>query len=756
MTHSANLGFPRIGADRELKRVLEAYWAGKIDQAGLAATGRELRATHWYRQQQAGLDIIPSGDFSFYDQMLDMIMTLGATPTRYRHAELASPLDTYFAMARGTGELPAMEMTKWFDTNYHYIVPELSPDLALDGEDRRLISQYAEAKALGIDTRPVIIGPVTFLRLAKVKAGDKVALDYLDDFLPVYAEILSALGVAGADWVQVDEPVLCLDLEPEWLSAVVRAYGYLAPTAPKLMLATYFGSAADKFSRLLPLPVAGLHVDLVRAPEQLDHLLPHWPDDKVLSLGLVDGRNVWRNDLSASLALAQNAATSVGRDRLQVAPSCSLLHVPVDLEGETALDVEVASWLAFAVQKLDELVVLAGALNEGREAFAPAFHDSDDAAAERRISPRVHNPAVASRIAAAGQLPARPARDVRAFKQQERLKLVSFPTTTIGSFPQTDAVRQARATFRKGALSAAQYDEFLKSETEKAIRFQEAAGLDVLVHGEFERNDMVEYFGELLDGFLFTKKAWVQSYGSRCVKPPIIFGDVARPEPMTVKWSSFAQSLTDKPVKGMLTGPVTILQWSFARDDQPRSVTCRQIACAIYDEVRDLEAAGIAIVQIDEPALREGLPLRRSDWQGYLEWAVDCFRFSASAASATTQIHTHMCYAEFEDILPSIAALDADVISIEASRSDMSLLHVFRDFHYANEIGLGVYDIHSPRCPTVSELREKIASATSVLEPGQIWVNPDCGLKTRRWEEVKPALENMVSAAKSLRIESIR
>ncbi|WP_417452134.1 5-methyltetrahydropteroyltriglutamate--homocysteine S-methyltransferase [Kordiimonas sp.] len=755
MALSANLGFPRIGANRELKRALEAFWSGESDQKTLETIGADLRRTNWTCQRDAGVDIIPSGDFSFYDQMLDMITTLGAIPRRYRQASLASPLHTYFAMARGTEGLPAMEMTKWFDTNYHYIVPELSPDLKFAWEDKRLIGQYVEAKAQGIETRPVIIGPLTFLRLAKVKAGEKGALEYLDDLLPIYAEILSALKVAGAEWVQIDEPALCLDLEPEWLSAAVRAYGYLAPLAPEIMLATYFGTVADKLQRLLPLPLAGIHLDLVRAPEQLEKALATWPGDKVLSLGLVDGRNVWRNDLSASLDRIGWATKHIAPDRLQVAPSCSLLHVPVDLDAEPELDAEVKPWLAFAAQKLDELVVLAGAVTEGREAYAPAFHDSDDAAAERRLSTRVHNPAVARRLAGKPAVTREP-RSMRQQRQASQLKLPKFPTTTIGSFPQTETVRQARATFRKGVLSAAQYDEFLKSETEKAIRFQEEAGLDVLVHGEFERNDMVEYFGELLDGFIFTKKAWVQSYGSRCVKPPIIFGDVSRPAPMTVKWSSYAQSLTDKPVKGMLTGPVTILQWSFVRDDQPRAVTCRQIACAIHDEVRDLEAAGIGIVQIDEPALREGLPLRQSDWQDYLDWAVDCFRLSAGAASSQVQIHTHMCYAEFEDIMPSIAALDADVISIEASRSDMGLLNIFRDFDYANEIGLGVYDIHAPRCPDIQELTEKIAKAACVLKPENIWVNPDCGLKTRKWDEVRPALANMVSAARSLRIESIR
>ena len=755
MSKSANLGFPRIGGDRELKRALEAFWAGKTRARDLEATAAVLRRAHWARQKNAGLDIIPCGDFSFYDQMLDMITTLGAVPARYRDAALDEPFSRYFAMARGTAGLPAMEMTKWFDTNYHYIVPELSPDLAFSFADSRIVDEFTEAKEQGFDTRPVIIGPITFLRLAKVKAGDEAALEYLDRLLPVYAEILAALRSAGADWVQVDEPAFCLDLDEEWIAAATRAYAVLADAAPGIMLTTYFGTVADKLPALLALPVAGLHLDIVRAPDQLDRALDLWPRGKTLSLGVVDGRNIWRTDLTAALAPVAKARSVVGSEFLHIAPSCSLLHVPVDLNAEEVLDAEIRPWLAFAQQKLDEVVVLAGAADEGREAFAPAFHDADDAVAERRASRRVHNPVVAARLANE-QLADRAPRAAREAAQADRLGLPSYPTTTIGSFPQTQAVRQARATYRKGVISDAQYDEFLRVETEKAIRFQEEVELDVLVHGEFERNDMVEYFGELLEGFIFTKKAWVQSYGSRCVKPPIIFGDVSRPVPMTVKWSAYAQSLTDRPVKGMLTGPVTILQWSFVRDDQPREATCRQIAYAIHDEVRDLEAAGIGIIQIDEPALREGLPLKRADWQHYLDWAVDCFRISACAAGAGTQIHTHMCYAEFEDILPSIAALDADVISIEASRSGMELLGVFREFDYANEIGLGVYDIHSPRCPEAGELREKVAAAATVLKPEQLWVNPDCGLKTRAWEEVKPALSAMVSAAKSLRSESIR
>ncbi|WP_417463504.1 5-methyltetrahydropteroyltriglutamate--homocysteine S-methyltransferase [Kordiimonas sp.] len=751
MTISANLGFPRIGRARELKRALEAYWAGTISANELEEVGRNIRLVNWDLQKGRGIDVIPSNDFSFYDQMLDTIEMLGAVPTRYQGVVGVSPFDRYFAMARGTESLSAMEMTKWFDTNYHFIVPELSPDLTFEWDGKRVLESFQEARSHGITTRPVIVGPITFLRLAKVKQGAKSALAYLDDILPVYVNILAALRDAGAEWVQIDEPALCLELEQEWLEAIGRAYRVLSAAAPRIMLATYFGKADDKLANLLSLPIGGVHLDLVRAPEQLENILDAWPKGKTLSLGLVDGRNIWRNDLSQSLTAAEKVVERIGPQNTQVAPSCSLLHVPVDLAEETDIDPEIASWLAFATQKLDEVVVLAGAADEGRDAYAPAFHDSDDAKASRRASPRVNKGGDADRNVNT----ARSLRSQR-IEAQRDLSLPQFPTTTIGSFPQTEAVRQARATFKKGVLSAAQYDEFLKEETKKAISFQEEVGLDVLVHGEFERNDMVEYFGERLAGFLFTKKAWVQSYGSRCVKPPIIFGDVSRPAPMTVKWTTYAQSLTQRPVKGMLTGPVTILQWSFVRDDQPRALTCQQIALAVYDEVVDLQAAGIRIIQIDEPALREGLPLRASDWQEYLEWAVKCFKLASSAAGDSTQIHTHMCYAEFEDILPAIAELDADVISIEASRSGMDLLDVFKRSGYANDIGLGVYDIHAPRRPEVAELKGKIESAAGVLKPEQIWVNPDCGLKTRRWEEVKPALANMVGAAKILRNESIR
>lgn len=749
MTLATNLGFPRIGEKRELKKALEAFWSGDIDETSLQAEAEALRKRHWQLQREIGIESIPSGDFSYYDQMLDTIAMLGAVPGRYGCVEAEVSLNTYFAMARGTRDVPAMEMTKWFDTNYHYIVPELRPDLNFHLACNKILEEYREAALLGIETRPVLVGPVTFLKLAKVKAGDRTAQDYLPDILPVYEELLAQLKAAGAEWVQLDEPVLSLDLEPQWLDALSGVYQRLAKVAPKIMLASYFGSVAESLPILLKLPVAGVHLDLVRGADQLRALAQVGPMGKVVSLGIVDGRNIWRTDLSSALADLEEVKKVFGPAGLQVAPSCSLLHVPVDLELEADLDDDLKNWLAFAVQKLDEVAVLAGALVEGRAAYAPAFDESDDAAALRRQSVRVHNPQVRAR----GTEPAiRPAKIDRAEIQRAHLDLPAFPTTTIGSFPQTQTIRQARLAFKKGVLSQTQYDQFLEEETRKAIRAQEELGLDVLVHGEFERTDMVEYFGDLLEGVAVTKFGWVQSYGSRCVKPPVIFGDVCRPAPMTVRWSSFAQSCTEKPVKGMLTGPVTILQWSFVRDDQPRMETCRQIALAIQDEVRDLEAAGLSVIQIDEPALREGLPLRVKDQSRYLREAVACFQLAANNVTASTQIHTHMCYSEFDDILPAIAALDVDVISIEASRSDMDILEAFDHVAVEAEIGLGVYDIHSPRCPAAAEMGDRLKSASHHLRPEQLWVNPDCGLKTRRWEEVLPALENMVAAARSARL----
>ena len=750
---SSNLGFPRIGRRRELKKAVEAYWRGDAPADALRDTGRELRKRHWALQAEAGVDIIPSNDFSFYDQMLDMSVALGAVPERFGWQPGTVSLDTYFDMARGHGDVPAMEMTKWFDTNYHYLVPELRAGQTFSLASTHIVDAFEEALADGYRTRPMIIGPVTWLMLGKAKSGDIEPLDLLGRVLPVYRDILGRLAKAGADWVQIDEPVLATDLDETQTAALREAYDGLTGAGPKLMLTTYFGALGDSLDAVSKLPVEGLHVDLVRAPDQLDAVLKVWPADRTLSLGVVDGRNIWRTDLSAALEQVEKAVKARGEGDIEIAPSCSLLHTPVDLEQEDRLDDELKSWLAFARQKLDEVVALARAARDGKASQSAAFEASDAARASRRASSRIHNRAVADRLAGASAGDAKRASPyaTRRDAQRAHLDLPAYPTTTIGSFPQTQAVRQARAANRKGEMSDGEYDNFLKAATEDAIRRQEALGLDMLVHGEFERNDMVEYFGEQLDGFAFTRFGWVQSYGSRCVKPPVIFGDVSRPEPMTVDWTAYAQSLTDKPVKGMLTGPVTILQWSFVRDDQPRSDTCRQIAYAIRDEVVDLEKAGVGAIQIDEPALREGLPLRRKDWQDYLDWAVTSFRIAASGVADATQIHTHMCYSEFNDIMPSIADLDADVISIEASRSDMELLDAFAEFRYPNEIGPGIWDIHSPRVPGEDELERLLKKAADVIPADRIWVNPDCGLKTRGWPEVEDSLRGMVTVAERLR-----
>ena len=749
MTRSANLGFPRIGHHRELKKALEGYWKGELDVAALHAVGKDLRARHWQLQRDAGIDVIPSNDFSFYDHMLDMTATLGAVPARF--AGIEEPTERYFAMARGTAAAPAMEMTKWFDTNYHYIVPELGAGQSFSLASRKPVEAFLEARALGIRTRPVIVGPLTWLTLAKARDEGFDRFSLLGALLPIYAELLATLRAVGADWVQIDEPVLALDLDDARRAQFRHAYEVLSPVAPKIMLATYFGALLDNTELAASLPVAGLHLDLVRAPEQLAPVLKALPADTHLSVGVIDGRNIWRADLDRQFALVSQAWDSIGPDRLEIAPSCSLLHTPVDLDGETGLDAELKSWLAFSRQKLGEVAALALAMQKGRSAAREAFDASAAAVQSHRQSPRIHKAAIKDRAAAVLSL-SRPAPFAsRRDAQRRRFGLPAYPTTTIGSFPQTAAVRAARADFRHGRIDAAAYDRFLEAETEKAVRIQERIGLDVLVHGEFERNDMVEYFGEQLDGFAFTRNGWVQSYGSRCVKPPLIYGDVARPAPMTVRWSAYAASLTDRPMKGMLTGPVTILQWSFVRVDQPRAETCRQIALAIRDEVLDLEAAGIGIIQIDEPALREGLPLRRRDWDAYLRWAVDCFRATASGVADETQVHTHMCYAEFNDIMPAIAEMDADVISIETSRSDMELLEAFSDFHYPNEIGPGVWDIHSPRVPDQADMEALMRKAAEGIPADQLWINPDCGLKTRGWPEVEASLANLVETARRLR-----
>ncbi|MEN5117695.1 5-methyltetrahydropteroyltriglutamate--homocysteine S-methyltransferase [Luteimonas sp. TWI662] len=761
MTGITNLGFPRIGRKRELKRAVERHWRGEADAAQLQAVARDLRLRHWRLQREAGVATPPSNDFSLYDQVLDAAFGFDAIPERYRALADADPLAGYFALARGHQQdgidLHALEMTKWFDTNYHYLVPELQAGQRFALRDDKPVREYLEAKAEGIETRPVLLGPVTLLWLSKtVDGSDRFAL--LDALLPVYAELLARLHAAGAAWVQIDEPALVLDLDPAVRAAFDRAYATLAQGArPKLLLATYFGALDDNLPLAASLPVDGLHVDLVRGREQLDAVLGALPAGRTLSLGLVDGRNIWRTRLDDALVLARYAIDARGGDAVWLAPSCSLLHVPVDLAGETALDDELRGWLAFARQKLDELRLLAEALADP-DAAEPALAKARDAIAARRASPRVQRPAVAARVAALDASASRRATPYAARRAaQDALRpLPLWPTTTIGSFPQTLEVREARAAHKSGKLSQADYDAFIADQIAQCVRVQEDLGLDVLVHGEFERNDMVEYFGEQLDGFAFTKNGWVQSYGSRCVKPPVIYGDVARPAPMTVRWSRYAQSLTPRPMKGMLTGPVTVLQWSFVRDDQSRADTCRQIALALRDEVTDLEAAGIGVIQIDEPALREGLPLRRADWAAYLDWAVESFRISASGVADTTQIHTHMCYSEFNDIIEAVAAMDADVISIETSRSRMELLEAFVRFRYPNGIGPGVYDIHSPRVPDVEEMTALLRRAAESIPVAQLWVNPDCGLKTRGWPETRAALSALVAAARTLRAHADR
>ncbi|MGV1837850.1 5-methyltetrahydropteroyltriglutamate--homocysteine S-methyltransferase [Rhizobium rhizogenes] len=769
---TANLGFPRIGRHRELKFALESCWSRQSDRAALFDVAKTLRADNWRLQKEKGIAVIPSNDFSLYDHVLDTAVMVGAIPALYGWRGGPVDLDTYFAMARGStggghgdcGHVhhhqgaPALEMTKWFDTNYHYMVPEIGPDQAFELTANRPLEMFREARALGIHTRPVLLGPITLLKLAKSKEEDFEPIRLLDRLLPVYARILAELSAAGADGVQIDEPALVLDLTDEDRSAFAHAYEAFHKLVPnlKIMVATYFGAIGDNLPIVLASPMAGLHIDLVRAPEQLSEVLAKLPPNRVLSLGVIDGRNIWRGDLVKALDHLEPVVAAIGADRVQIAPSCSLLHVPIDLELETALDADLGRWLAFATQKLDEVVALGRGLSDGRNAIGDALAASATAAASRASSPKVHDPVVDGRIKG---LDASIKRRQNAFLrrkaiQEKRLKLPLFPTTTIGSFPQTAEVRKARAAHGKGTMSYVDYDAFLRKETESAIRWQEEIGLDVLVHGEFERNDMVQYFGEQLSGFAFTQHAWVQSYGSRYVRPPVIYGDVSRPRAMTVQWWRYAQSLTEKPVKGMLTGPVTILNWSFVRNDLSRSAVCRQIALAIRDEVADLEEAGASMIQIDEAALREGLPLRTSDWKIYLDWAVECFRLCSTGVSDETQIHTHMCYSEFNHIIDAIAAMDADVISIETSRSKMELLDAFRTYKYPNEIGPGVYDIHSPRVPEVSEMTELLDLARLRLGDAQLWINPDCGLKTRKWDEVRPALVNMVHAARLLRLSA--
>ncbi|KDB08556.1 5-methyltetrahydropteroyltriglutamate--homocysteine methyltransferase [Burkholderia sp. lig30] len=760
MVTTHNLGFPRIGAKRELKFGLERYWKGESSRDELKALGAQLRRRHWDNQRD--LDLAPVGDFAFYDQVLDMSFTLGNLPRRVQGFQ-GDAIDNSFRVARGRsaqsaeehaaccGGVAAGEMTKWFDTNYHYIVPEFHADTNFTLDPSRLLQQLGEARELGVNAKPVIIGPVTYLWLGKAKDdSDRLAL--LPKLLPVYGALLDTLTAQGVEWVQIDEPVLVTELGAPWQEAVKTAYAALETRRIKLLLATYFGQLRENLALACSLPVDGLHIDAINARDEIATLARELPADRVLSVGVINGRNIWKTDLIATLDWLEPLATQLG-ERLWIAPSCSLLHVPVDLASEQKLDAEIRSWLAFALQKLDELKVLATALNDGREAVADALAANAAAINARRESPRVNNPAVKAAVAkidaALGKRMS--AYALRAPKQAALLKLPAFPTTTIGSFPQTADIRHARSEYKRGTLDEAGYKAEMHAEIARSVREQEALGLDVLVHGEAERNDMVEYFGEQLHGYAFSQFGWVQSYGSRCVKPPILFGDISRPKAMTVEWITYAQSLTKKPMKGMLTGPVTILNWSFVRDDQPRSVSCHQLALAIREEVLDLEKAGVKVIQIDEAALREGLPLRRSQWAEYLGWAVESFRITANGVRDETQIHTHMCYSEFNDIIASIADMDADVITIETSRSDMELLDAFDHFKYPNEIGPGVYDIHSPNIPTEQHIVGLMKKAAERVPAERLWVNPDCGLKTRQWAEVMPALTNMVSAAKVLR-----
>ncbi len=748
-------GYPRIGAKRELKFAVEAFWKGDKTEAELQAVAADIRSKNWAAQKAAGADLLPVGDFSFYDHVLDLLCTLGAIPKRFGFDAANLSLPEYFQLARGNATQFAMEMTKWFDTNYHYIVPEWHADTEFSVNAGRLIAQIKEAKAQGHDIKPTLVGPLTLLWLGKKKEefGCRVAT-LLPKLLPAYAQLLRELAAEGVDWIQIDEPILAVDAPQAYLDAFPTVYKELANTGTRIIIGTYFASVAEHLELLKNLPVHGLHIDAVRAPEQVATFVNAWPQNKVLSIGLIDGRNVWRANLSKVIDTLAPIAAKLGNN-LWIAPSCSLLHSPQDLAVEEKLDSEIKSWMAFAAQKLVELGTVKQALAHGKDSVKDAIAASDAAAADRATNAKIHNDAVKARLAAlpanADQRKSPFAERIKA--QQALLNLPTLPTTTIGSFPQTSEIRQARAAFKKGELSAADYDAAMKKEIAYCVEVQEKLELDVPVHGEAERNDMVEYFGEQLAGYCFSQFGWVQSYGSRCVKPPIIFGDVSRPNPMTVYWSSYAQTLTKRPMKGMLTGPVTMFKWSFVRDDIPLSTVAKQIALALNDEVLDLEKAGIKVIQIDEPAIREAMPLKKAQWDEYLAWACESFRLSSTGAEDSTQIHTHMCYSEFNDILPAIASMDADVITIETSRSDMDLLTAFGDFKYPNDIGPGVYDIHSPRVPTAAEEEHLLRKAMDVVPVERLWVNPDCGLKTRGWKETIEQLEVMMEVTKKLRAE---
>ncbi len=749
-------GYPRVGAKRELKFAVEAYWKGAKSEAELQETAAEIRRLNWATQKAAGADLVPVGDFSFYDHVLDLLCTLGGIPSRFGFDAANLTLEQYFQLARGNATQMAMEMTKWFDTNYHFIVPEWSADTSFKVNAKNLTAQIKEAKAQGHDIKPTLVGPITLTYLGKKKEdfGCRIEKILLPKLLPAYAQLLRELAAEGVDWIQIDEPILATDVAQVWLDAFAPVYKELANTGVRIILGTYFAGVAEHVKLLGSLPVHGVHIDCVRAPEQLAVFAEQFPTNKVLSVGLIDGRNVWKANLTQVIDTLEPVKAKF-QNNLWIAPSCSLLHSPQDLAVEEKLNGEIKSWMAFAAQKLVELGVVKRALEHGKDSVAAELKASDAAAADRATNKLIHNDAVKARLTnlpkGADQRKSPFAERIKA--QQAWMNLPILPTTTIGSFPQTTEIRHARAAFKKGELSAADYDAAMKKEIAYCVEVQEKLNIDVPVHGEAERNDMVEYFGEQLQGYCFTQFGWVQSYGSRCVKPPIIFGDVSRPNPMTVYWSTYAQSLTKRPMKGMLTGPVTMFKWSFVRNDIPLSEVAKQIALALNDEVLDLEKAGIKVIQIDEPAIREAMPLKKSQWKEFLDWACESFRLSSTGAEDSTQIHTHMCYSEFNDILDAIASMDADVITIETSRSDMELLTAFGDFKYPNDIGPGVYDIHSPRVPTDAEVEHLLRKAMEVVPVERLWVNPDCGLKTRGWKETLEQLEVMMRVTEKLRAE---
>ncbi|TFK98628.1 5-methyltetrahydropteroyltriglutamate-homocysteine S-methyltransferase [Pterulicium gracile] len=758
MVASSVLGFPRIGANREVKKAVEAYWAGKLSEADLQKSAADVRKASWTKVQAKGVTHIPSGEFSLYDHVLDHSASFNVIPKRYQGLGL-SPLDVYFAMGRGRQsegvDVPASEMKKWFDSNYHFVVPEFSEETDFKLVFNKAVVEYKEAKELGIETRPVILGPVSFLALgkaAKEASADFKPISLLSKLLPLYKTLLTDLKAAGAEWVQIDEPILVLDTAAPLEKEFATAYAELSPVAPKIVLATYFARLDSNVDFVAKLPIAGLHIDVNREPAQLEPVVAAIKSTNiVLSLGVVSGRNIWKNDFAASISLAGKAIEALGAERVIVATSSSLLHTPVTLDSEHKLTAEQKDWFSFALEKAGEVATIASVLSGSQDAaISSALEANKVSIAKRRDFEKTSNDAVRKRVAAItpDMLERKSPFSVREQVQAKHLKLPKFPTTTIGSFPQTKEIRQARAKLGKGEITVEEYDEFIKKEIETVVRFQEKIGLDLLVHGEPERNDMVQYFGEKFDGFVFTQNGWVQSYGSRYVRPPIVVSDVSRPAPITVQWSAYAQSLTKLPMKGMLTGPVTILNWSFPRADVSRELQSKQLALALRDEVIDLETAGINAIQVDEPAIREGLPLRRADWDGYLKWAVDSFKLSTAGLQDQTQAHSHFCYSDFDDIFPSIQRLDADVISIEASKADLKLLNTFKNYGYSNSIGPGVYDIHSPRVPGAQEIKDRLKAMLEVLPGSLLVVNPDCGLKTRGWKETEASLVNLVEGAR--------